>query len=95
MKVLVDEMYDGIEIKLKELGYDASSVKKLIQDGKKMKSDYSVIKYAEQNDMVLVTEDVQNAEGCRENNIKCVVVDKNQVVKMIVEELEKIKSPST
>lgn len=35
MKVLVDEMYDGIDIKLKEFGYQAFSVKKLISEGKK------------------------------------------------------------
>ncbi len=57
MKVLVDEMYDGMDLKLKEFGYDAYSVKKLITEGEKLQSDYSVIKYAEKNGMIIVTED--------------------------------------
>ena len=57
MKILVDAMYDGFDTKLKEFGYEAYSVKKLIAEGKKLQSDYSIIKYAEENGMVVVTED--------------------------------------
>ena len=59
MKVLVDEMYYRIDIKLKEFGYQAFSVQKLIVEGNKLTSDYSVIKYAKENGMVMVTEDTE------------------------------------
>ena len=92
MKVLVDEMYDGIDVKLKELGYQAFSVKKLIAEGKKLTSDYSVIKYAEENGMVMVTEDAEVGKACKENNIPCVLLDNETIFKIILEELGQYKN---
>lgn len=92
MKVLVDEMYDGIDTKLKEFGYEAYSVKKLISEGKKLTSDYSVIRYAEENRMVMVTEDTEVGKACKENNIPCVLLDNETMFKIILEELSRLKS---
>lgn len=92
MKVLVDEMYDGMDVKLKEFGYDAFSVKKLILEGKKLSSDYSVIKYAEENGMIMVTEDVEVGKACKENNIPCVLLDTDALFKIILEELSNFKT---
>ena len=91
MKVLVDEMYDGIDIKLKEMGYEAYSVKKLIAEGKKLQSDYSIIKYAQENSMVVITEDTEVGNGCKENEIPYVLLDHEKVLKIILEELKKLK----
>ncbi|HJU13934.1 MAG TPA: DUF5615 family PIN-like protein [Candidatus Nitrosotalea sp.] len=87
MKVLVDEMYDGMDVKLKEFGYDAFSVKKLLLEGKKLSSDYSVIRYAEENNMVVVTEDVEIGKACKENGIPCVLLDSETLFRIILEEL--------
>ncbi len=92
MKILVDEMYDGIDVKLKEFGYQAFSVKKLIAEGKKLTSDYSVIKYAEENGMIVVTEDTEVGKACKENNIPCVLLDHETIFKIILEELSHFKS---
>ncbi len=92
MKVLVDEMYDGMDIKLKEFGYEAFSVKKLIMEGKKLSSDYSVIKYAEENGMVMITEDVEVGKACKENNIPCVLLDTESLFRIILEELGNFKN---
>jgi rRNA-processing protein FCF1 len=92
MKVLVDEMYDGIDVKLKEFGYQAYSVKKLIAEGKKLTSDYSMIKYAEENGMVVVTEDTEVGKACKENNIPCVLLDKETIFRIILEDLNHLKS---
>lgn len=92
MKVLVDEMYDGIDTKLKEFGYEAYSVKKLITEGKKLSSDYSVIKYAQENGMVMVTEDTEVGKACKENNIPCVLLDNDTMFKIILEELGNFKN---
>jgi rRNA-processing protein FCF1 len=91
MKVLVDAMYDGIDIKLKEFGYDALSVKKLVAEGKKLTSDYSMIKYAEENGMIMVTEDTEVGKACKENNIPCVLLDNDTIFKIILEELSHFK----
>ena len=92
MKVLVDEMYDGMDTRLKEFGYDAFSVKKLIMEGKKLSSDYSVIKYAEENGMIMITEDVEIGKACKENNIPCVLLDTESLFKIILEELGNFKN---
>lgn len=89
MKILVDAMYDGIDTKLKEFGYQAFSVKKLVAEGKKLASDYSMIKYAEENGMVMVTEDTEVGKACKENNIPCVLLDNDTIFKIILEELSK------
>jgi len=41
LKILVDEMDDGMDEKLKEIGFDAYSVKKLRVDGLKLHADFS------------------------------------------------------
>lgn len=92
MKILVDAMYDGLDIKLKELGYETYSVKKLIAEGMKLQSDYSIIKYAEKNKMVVVTGDTEVGNGCKENDLPYVIIDNNKILKLILEELEVLKS---
>lgn len=92
MKVLVDEMYDGMDVRLREFGYDAFSVKKLIMEGKKLASDYSVIKYAEENNMVMVTEDIEIGKACKENIIPCILLDTETLFKIILEELGNLKN---
>ena len=92
MKILVDAMYDGFDIKLKELGYEAYSVKKLITEGMKLQSDYSIIKHAEKNEMVVITGDTEVGNGCKENGIPFVLVDNNKILKLILEELDVLKS---
>ena len=87
VKVLVDEMYDGYDERLRDFGYDAFSVKKLILGGMKLSSDYSVIRYAEQNGMVVVTEDVEMGKACRENGIRCVLLDSETIFRVILEAL--------
>ncbi len=42
MKILIDEMDDGMDERLIQLGYDAYSVKKLRTGGEKLHTDYSV-----------------------------------------------------
>lgn len=89
MKILVDEMDDGWDDKLKSLGYEAYSVKKLIMEGKKLHTDYSVINYAKENDMILITRDTESGQACAENNLPCILIDNNEIFKIIVEKLKK------
>ena len=92
MKVLVDAMYDGLDIKLKELGYKTYSVKKLIAEGMKLQSDYSIIKHAEKNEMVVITGDTEVGNGCKENDIPYVLIDNNKILKLILVELDVLKN---
>jgi predicted nuclease of predicted toxin-antitoxin system len=88
MKILVDEMDDGWDEKLNGLGYEAYSVKKLILEGKKLHTDYSVINYAKENKMILITRDTESGQACQENNIPCILLDNNEIFKIILEKLK-------
>jgi predicted nuclease of predicted toxin-antitoxin system len=88
LKILVDEMDDGWDEKLRTLGYDAYSVKKLLNEGKKLRTDYSIINYAKENDMVLITRDTESGQACAENNLPCILLDNNEIFKIVLEKLK-------
>ena len=70
MKILVDENFDGMDERLKEQGFDAYSVRKLQIEGKKLASDYSIINYARENKMIIVTKDTEFRKASEENERK-------------------------
>ena len=86
-KILVDEMDDGMDEKLKEIGFDAYSVKKLRMEGLKLHTDFSIINYAKKNKMILITRDTENGVACTENNIPCILLDKDEIFKIVLEKL--------
>ena len=88
VKILIDEMDDGMDEKLIDVGYDAYSVKKLRADGLKLHTDYSVINYAKKNDMILVTRDTESGQACDENNIPYVLLDSDEIFKIVLEKLK-------
>ena len=88
MKILVDENLDGMDERLKDLGYDAYSVRKLQMEGKKLASDYSINNYARENDMIIVTKDVEFRKASEENNFPLILLDNEEILKMIVEKLK-------
>ena len=88
LKILVDEMDDGMDEKLSSIGYDAYSVKKLRTQGFKLHADYSVINYAKENKMILVTRDTESGQACDENSIPCILLDNNEIFKIVLEKLK-------
>ena len=92
LKILVDEMDDGMDEKLSSLGFEAYSVKKLLIKGAKLKTDYSIINYAKENDMILVTRDTESGQACKENNLPCILLDNDEIFKIVVEKLKKFNS---
>ena len=87
VKILIDEMDDGMDEKLIDVGYDAYSVKKLRVEGLKLHADYSVINYARENGMILVTRDTESGDACSENNIPCILLDNDEIFKLVLEKL--------
>ena len=73
--------------KLRGMGYDAYSVKKLRAEGLNLHTDYSIINYAKENNMILITRDTESGEACNENNIPCVLLDTNEIFKIVTEKL--------
>ena len=87
-KILVDEMDDGMDERLNTMGYEAYSVKKLLSAGKKLRTDYSIINYAKENDMILVTRDSESGQACKENNLPCILLDNDEIFKIVAEKLK-------
>ncbi len=93
LPILFDEMYEGLEERLIERGYEAYSVRKLRKEKNlKLQYDYSIIKYVEQNKMILITEEIDNKNGCDENDIPCVKLGQNPSADEMIQELEKYKN---
>jgi predicted nuclease of predicted toxin-antitoxin system len=88
LKILVDEMDDGMDEKLNDLGFEAYSVKKLLTNGKNLRTDYSIINYAKENEMILVTRDTESGQACQENNLPCILLDNDEIFKIVVEKLK-------
>ena len=89
LKILVDEMDDGMDEKLAKIGFEAYSVKKLRAEGLNLHTDFSVISYAKENKMILVTRDTESGEACNENNIPCVLLDADEIFKIVLDSLRK------
>ena len=90
IKILIDEMDDGWDDKLRKLGYDAYSVKKLRTGGHKLRTDYSVINFARENNMILITRDAESGQACHENNLPFILLDNDEIFKIIVEKLKQM-----
>ncbi len=88
LKILVDENLDGMDDRLKEIGYDAFSVRKLQIEGKKLGSDYSIINYARENNMIIVTKDTEFRKASEENNFPLILLDDEEILNVIVEKLK-------
>ena len=88
MKILIDEMDDGMDERLIQLGYDAYSVKKLRSEGKKLHTDYSVINYAKEHEMILITRDTESGQACEENGLPCILLDNEAIFKIVTEKLK-------
>ena len=91
-RILFDEMYDGKDIELAKSGYDTHSIKKLRLTGEPLHYDYSVIKYAEENKMILITEDPEIHGGCQENNLPSIKLGQNPSIEEIIKALESLKA---
>jgi predicted nuclease of predicted toxin-antitoxin system len=89
LKILVDEMDDGMDEKLAKIGFEAYSVKKLRAEGLNLHTDFSVISYAKKNKMVLVTRDTESGEACNENDIPCILLDADEIFKIVLDNLRK------
>jgi len=89
LKILVDEMDDGMDEKLAKIGFEAYSVKKLRADGLNLHTDFSVISYAKKNKMILVTRDTESGEACNENDIPCILLDADEIFKIVLDNLRK------
>ena len=63
-------------------------LKKLRMEGHKLRTDYSVINYAKENNMILVTRDTESGQACEENNLPYVLLDNNSIFNIVLNKLK-------
>ena len=54
----------------------------------RLHTDYSIINYAKKNGMILVTRDTESGQACDENNIPYVLLDSDEIFKIVLEKLK-------
>ena len=88
VKVIVDEMYDRWDYKLRIAGYDAYSVKKIIRHSEgEVGDDYSMITYAREKGMIIVTNDGRVGQDCKKAGIPCILLDDEDRYNIVKEQL--------
>lgn len=84
-------MYDGMELGLKELGYEVFTVNKLRASGVKLSGDLAIYEYAKENKMVIVTGDKKFGRELKEVNIPVIQVSFDDVFQFVRQKLESYK----
>ncbi len=86
MMILLDEMYTGLKDYLEALGWDIETVNTLGLQGA---DDNKIIEHARGNSLTIVTQDEKLADIAELKNVKCVLISKKMVAKIIDSELRK------
>lgn len=86
LRILLDEMYTGLKEYLQTLGWDVLTVQDLKLTGA---SDRRMVDYAEKNGLLLVTQDEKHADLANLKGIRCVLISKIMLTRMIDSELKK------
>jgi hypothetical protein len=84
MKILVDEMYDGLDEKLIRNGFEALSIKKLKKENSLLNNDFNIISFANQNKMILITGDKETGKSCKDNGFPCIFVSDDLILEKII-----------
>ena len=79
MKILLDEMYAGLREYFETLGWDVLTVQDVGLNGAK---DKDVVKYAKNNDLLLVTQDQKPAELADLTGVKYVLISNAMIAKI-------------
>ncbi len=54
-------------------------------------TDYSVINFAKENNMLLVTRDTESGQACEENNLPFILLDNEEIFKIVADKLKHIQ----
>ncbi|MDI1495273.1 MAG: hypothetical protein K8823_579 [Cenarchaeum symbiont of Oopsacas minuta] len=87
MKILVDEMDEKWVEMLKNHGFEAYSARRL-KETHDISSDYSIIKYASDNKLFLITRDKESGAGCKEQGIPYLLLDNDMIFNLVLSKLE-------
>jgi len=79
MKILLDEMYSGLKEYFEILGYEALTVHEVNLKGAK---DKTIVEYAKNNNLLLVTQDQKQAEMAELAGVKYVLISSALIAKI-------------
>ena len=83
MKILVDEMHEKWVEMLKSQGFEAYSAREL-RETHNISSDYSILKYAQENKMFFITSDKESGAGCTEQGIPHLFLDDEMIFDLVL-----------
>lgn len=86
MKLLLDEMYAGLKEYFEILGWEVKTVQEAKLQGAK---DRDIVKYAMDNNLLLVTQDQKPAELAQLKGAKCVLISNAMIAKVADEKIRK------
>jgi len=86
LRLLLDEMYTGLKEYLQTLGWDVLTVQDVKLTGA---CDKKIVEYAEENGLLLVSQDEKHADLASLRGVLCVLISKIMLTKMIDTELRK------
>ena len=91
-KILLDVMYEDLQILLEDLGYVVETVSKHIGVTQKDRDDGKILQYARENGMTVVTDDKQFINRLKVGYIRVITVGAVDKVRVI---REKVGNSST
>ena len=86
MKLLLDEMYAGLKEYFETLGWEAQTAQ---HTGLKGAKDKDIVEYAEQHDLLLVTQDQKPAELAELKGVRHVLISNAMIAKIADQEIRK------
>ncbi|HYA78617.1 MAG TPA: DUF5615 family PIN-like protein [Verrucomicrobiae bacterium] len=87
MKILLDEMYAGLNEYFETLGYEVLTAQ---EAGLKSAKDRAIVEYAGKNDLILVTQDQKPAELAELMGVKCVFISNAMIAKLVDEKIKQL-----
>lgn len=86
MKLLLDEMYAGLQEYFEILGWDALTVQDIGLQGAK---DKDIVQYSKNNNLLLVTQDQKPADLADVVGAKCVLISNAMIARIADAEIRK------
>lgn len=86
MKLLLDEMYAGLQEYFEILGWDTVTVQDIGLQGAK---DKDIVQYAKNNNLLLVTQDQKPADLADVVGSKCVLISNAMIARIADAEIRK------
>ena len=86
-KILLDVMYEDLQVLLEDLGCIVETVSKHIGVTQKDRDDGKVLKYAKENGMVVVTDDKKFINRLKVSNVRAITMDAVDKARVIREKV--------